>query len=40
VVARINHFRGSRELGDDLTLVAIRTTAPATAESTELVDVA
>jgi len=40
VVARINRFRGSRELGDDLTLVAIRTTAPATSQSGELVGVA
>lgn len=40
VVAKVNHFRGSRELGDDLTLVAIRTVVAAKANAKELVDVA
>ncbi|QOV88145.1 PP2C family protein-serine/threonine phosphatase [Humisphaera borealis] len=40
VVAKVNHFRGSRELGDDLTLVAIRTKAPALTPTGSLVGVA
>lgn len=36
VVASVNHFRGNRELGDDLTLVTVRVTAPARTARPEL----
>lgn len=37
VVASVNHFRGSRELSDDLTFVAVRLTRSAPAATPELV---
>jgi sigma-B regulation protein RsbU (phosphoserine phosphatase) len=40
VVGAVNHFRGSRELGDDLTFVAIRLTQPQRAPERELAGVA
>lgn len=40
VVHALNHFRGTRELGDDLTLVSIRLTQASPAETPELVGAA